>query len=103
MEKVFSVLERIWRLTRDGLNEVMVELRLLLQPNDDLDEIYNDLVINHGRNVNVCTDVYIVSTEHPMSVPQRYALTHTHVQLLKTQPRATLNNPENFPKSDFGV
>ena len=62
MERVFSVLERIWRLAGDGLNEVMVELRLLLQLNDDLDEIYNNLVINHGRNVNVCAGAYIVST-----------------------------------------
>ena len=43
MERVFLVLERIWRLTGDGLKEEMLELRLLLQVNGDLDEMYNEI------------------------------------------------------------
>ena len=50
MVRVFSVLERIWRLTGDGLKEVMLEFCLLLQVNSDLDEINNNLVVNRGRD-----------------------------------------------------
>ena len=77
------VLERIRWLTGDGLREDMLEHCLLLQVNDDLDEMYiqRNAYITH---VNVCVDVYIISTEHPGSVPQLYALIHTHVQLLKS-------------------
>ena len=50
MERVFSVLERILRLTGDGLKKVMLNFRLLLQVNSDLDEIYNNLVVNRGRD-----------------------------------------------------
>ena len=50
VERVFSVLERIRRLTGDGLKEDMLELRLLLQVNGDLDEMCNNLVINCDRD-----------------------------------------------------
>ena len=43
MERVFLVLERIWRLAGDGLKEEMLELRLLLQVKGDLDEMYNEI------------------------------------------------------------
>ena len=50
MERVCSVLERIQRLTGDGLLEDMLEFRLLLQINGDLDDMYDDLVVNYGRD-----------------------------------------------------
>ena len=50
VERVFSVLERIRRLTGDGLLEDMREFCLLLQINGDLDDMYDDLVVNYGRD-----------------------------------------------------
>ena len=44
------MLERIRRLTGDGLLEDMREFCLLLQINGDLDDMYDDLVVNYGRD-----------------------------------------------------
>ena len=49
VERVFSKLERIRQVTGDNLKEDMCEIRLLLQVNGDLDDMYNSLVLNVGE------------------------------------------------------
>jgi len=49
VERVFSKLERIVTVTSDNIKEDMCEVRLLLQVNGDLDEMYNALVVNFGE------------------------------------------------------
>ena len=49
VERVFSKLEKIVKVTSDTLKEDMCEVRLLLQVNGDLDEMYNALVVNFGE------------------------------------------------------
>ena len=49
VERVFSKLENIRQCTGDNLKEDMCEVRLLLQCNGDLDEMYNALVLNWGE------------------------------------------------------
>ena len=44
VERVFSKLERIRQHTGDNLKEDMCEVRLLLQCNGDLDDMYNVLL-----------------------------------------------------------
>ena len=51
VERVFSILEQTRRAAGDHLKEDMMELRLLLQVNGELDEMYNDLVLNYDGNV----------------------------------------------------
>ena len=48
VERVFSVLERIRQVTGEHVKEDMMvmEIRLMLQCNGDLDKLYNDLVLN---------------------------------------------------------
>ena len=46
VERVFSKLEKIRQVTGDNLKEDMCEVRLLLQCNGDLDEIYRALVLD---------------------------------------------------------
>ena len=47
VERVFSKLERIRKSTGDSLKEDMCEIRLMLQVNGDLDDMYNALVLNY--------------------------------------------------------
>ena len=47
VERVFSKLEKIRKVTGENLKEDMCEIRLLLQVNGDLDELYNGLVLNY--------------------------------------------------------
>jgi len=49
VERVFSKLERIVKVTSDNIKEDMCEVRLLLQVNGDLDEMYNALAVNFGE------------------------------------------------------
>ena len=46
VERVFSKLEKIRQVTGDNLKEDMCEVRLLLQCNGDLDEMYRALVLD---------------------------------------------------------
>ena len=46
VERVFSKLEKIRDVTGDNLKEDMCEIRLLLQVNGDMDDMYNELVLN---------------------------------------------------------
>ena len=46
VERVFSKLEKIRQVTGDNLKEDMCEVRLLLQCNGDLDEMYWALVLD---------------------------------------------------------
>ena len=45
-ERVFSALERICRVAGENIKSDMIEIRLMLQYNGPLDELYNDLVLN---------------------------------------------------------
>ena len=47
VERVFSKLENIGKVTGEHLKEDMCEIRLLLQVNEDLDDLYNGLVLNY--------------------------------------------------------
>ena len=47
VERVFSKLEKIRKVTSDTLKEDMCEIHLLLQVNGDLDELYNIVVLNY--------------------------------------------------------
>lgn len=47
VERVFSKLERIRKATGDSLKEDMCEIRLMLQVNGDLDDMYDALVLNY--------------------------------------------------------
>ena len=47
MERVLSKLEKIRKFTGKNLKEEMCEIRLLLQVNGYLDELYNGLVLNY--------------------------------------------------------
>ena len=47
VERVFSALDRIRRVTGENIKADMMEiLRLMLQCNGDLDDLFNDLVLN---------------------------------------------------------
>lgn len=46
VESFFSKLEKIRQVTGDNLKEDMCEVRLLLQCNGDLDEMYRALVLD---------------------------------------------------------
>ena len=45
VERVFLVLERIRQVMGEHVKEDMMEIRLMLQCNGDLDKLYNDLVL----------------------------------------------------------
>ena len=46
VERVFSALERIRKVTGENIKSDMMEICLMLQCNGPLDELYNDLVVN---------------------------------------------------------
>ena len=46
VERIISALERIHKVTGENINLDMVEIRLMLQCNGPLDELYDDLVLN---------------------------------------------------------
>ena len=46
VERVFSALDRIRQVTGENIKADMMEIRLMLQCNGDLDDLYNDLVLN---------------------------------------------------------
>ena len=48
VERVFSKLEKIRKITGETLKEDMLEVRLMLQCNGTLDELYNNLVLNYN-------------------------------------------------------
>jgi hypothetical protein len=46
VERVFSRLDKVREVTGDNLKEDIMEVRLMLQCNGDLDDMYNALVLN---------------------------------------------------------